>query len=213
MTFYSQLEQDRILDEEIFRGMRDGVFVDVGAHDGTTYSNTRFFEEQRGWTGVCIEPLPEAFERLRATRTCACVRACIGDHDGECEFLRVSSPRVNTEMLSGVVDRYDPRHRERVDAEVAHYGGSVEVLTLPMRRLKSVLREEGIRRVTLVSIDTEGSELEILRSFDPAAFGVRCLLVENNYADPQIEDTLKERGYRLFRTLHGYEQIYTAVDF
>ena len=212
MTFYSQLGQDRILDEEIFKGRRGGVFVDVGAHDGTTYSNTRFFEEERGWTGVCIEPLPEAFDKLRATRACTCVRACIGDYDGHCDFLRVSSPRVNTEMLSGVVDRYDPRHRERVDAEVAHYGGSVDVLTVPMRRLESVLRDERIDRVTLVSIDTEGSELEILRSFDPAALGVRCLLVENNYADPQIENTLTDRGYRLFRTLHGYEQIYVATD-
>lgn len=212
MTYYSQLGQDRILDEEIFRGLRGGVFVDVGAYDGTKYSNTRFFEEERGWTGVCIEPLPDVFEELQKNRRCACVRACIGDREGECRFLQVQCPQVDTAMLSGVVNQYDSRHLNRVHGEVARFGGSATEITVPLRTLQSVLVELGIARVDFISIDTEGSEICILKTFDPAALGVQCLLVENNYDDPQIEAILRDRGYRLFKTLHGYEQIYVSSN-
>lgn len=210
MTYYSQIGQDRILDEEIFRGQRGGVFVDIGAYDGSKYSNTRFFEEQRGWTGVCIEPLPDAFEQLQKNRRCACMRACIGARDGECKFLHVQSPQVDTAMLSGVVDQYDARHLDRVRGEVVRFGGSLTEIAVTMRTLQSVLKELKIKNVSFISLDTEGSELAILRSFDPGSFGVRCLLVENNYADQQIEAVLRDRGYQLFRTLHGYEQIFVS---
>jgi hypothetical protein len=47
-TYYSQVDQDRILNEEVFCGMRNGVFVDVGAHDGISLSNTLMFEREFG---------------------------------------------------------------------------------------------------------------------------------------------------------------------
>lgn len=210
MTHHSQVGQDRILDEEIFCSLRGGVFVDIGAHDGSTYSNTLFFEKYRGWTGVCIEPIPDIFQRLKATRSCVCVCACVGDHDGECDFLRVHSSRVDTEMLSGVLDQYDPRHLYRVEREVAETAGRKEMLKVPVRTLDSILREHHIDRVSYISIDTEGSELAILRTIDPAAVGVRCLTVENNYGDPETERVMAAKGFRLYKTIKGYEQIYVS---
>lgn len=56
----SQLGQDKIVDE-YFHGKRNGVFVDVGAYDGVTFSNTLMLGREGGWTGVCIEPLPDNF--------------------------------------------------------------------------------------------------------------------------------------------------------
>ena len=53
MNYYSQFEQDKFVYENFFQGKTDGYFVDIGAHDGTTFSNSRFFEEL-GWTGVCV---------------------------------------------------------------------------------------------------------------------------------------------------------------
>ena len=64
MRFYSQVGQDRFLLENFFRGRRGGVFLDIGAYDGETLSNTLFFEKTMGWTGLCVEPLPSAASRL-----------------------------------------------------------------------------------------------------------------------------------------------------
>ena len=76
----SQLGQDKIVDE-YFRGKRHGVFVDIGAYDGLTFSNTLMLERERDWTGICIEPLPDIFAELRKNRRCICVQACIGNRE------------------------------------------------------------------------------------------------------------------------------------
>ncbi len=65
VKFHSQVGQDRFLLENFFRGKRGGVFVDIGAYDGETFSNSLFFERTMGWTGLCVEPLPSAFEKLQ----------------------------------------------------------------------------------------------------------------------------------------------------
>ena len=54
--FYSQCGQDRFLNDNIFKGFKNGTFVDVGAHDGRTFNNTLFFEQLHGWSGINIEP-------------------------------------------------------------------------------------------------------------------------------------------------------------
>jgi hypothetical protein len=64
MKFYSQFNQDRYMFETFFKENKKGFFVDIGAHDGITGNNTKFFEEI-GWSGVCVEPLPFIFEKLK----------------------------------------------------------------------------------------------------------------------------------------------------
>ena len=114
----SQLSQDKIVDEYL-GGKRSGVFVDVGAYDGVTFSNTLMLERDRDWTGVCIEPLPDICAELRKNRRCVCVEACIGNREEEAvEFLAVESEAAWTRMLSGVLSEYDPRHLARVDVEL-----------------------------------------------------------------------------------------------
>ena len=63
MKFYSQFEQDKFVYENFFINKNKGYFVDIGAHDGVTFSNSKFFEELE-WDGVCIEPNPKVFSIL-----------------------------------------------------------------------------------------------------------------------------------------------------
>lgn len=193
----SQLGQDKIVDEYLHR-KRGGVFVDIGAYDGVTISNTLMLETERDWTGICIEPLPDIFAELRKNRRCVCVQACIGNREErEVEFLAVESDAYWTRMLSGVLSEYDPRHLARVDDELSAYGGSKGVIRVPMRHLHGLLHEHGIGNVDYLSIDTEGSELLILRSTILSAIGNPCITIENNYNDPAIDAALRQQGYRL----------------
>jgi FkbM family methyltransferase len=197
----SQLGQDKLVDKYL-HGKRNGVFVEIGAYDGVTISNTLMLEKERGWTGICIEPLPDAFAALRRNRSCICVQTCIGDRDeSEVEFLAVQSEFIWTRMLSGVLSEYDSRHLARVDLEIDQFGGSKSVIRLPMRRLDTVLQEHGISKVDFLSIDTEGSELSIIGSTNFASIGNPCIAVENNYDDPAIDLALKEQGYKLHTTI------------
>lgn len=53
------------MNERFFKNLKNGVFFDIGAHDGVSLSNTYFFEKELGWSGICLEPIPEVFERLK----------------------------------------------------------------------------------------------------------------------------------------------------
>lgn len=193
---YSQCGQDTFLYKRFFSQKNDGVFVDIGAHDGMTYSNSYFFEKHLGWKGICVEPMPEIFEKLQACRSCVCVQGCIYDKAETAQFLRVRSPMVNTEMLSGILDQYDPRHRERVNIEVKYYGGSCEEITVQCYKLNALLESNNFWHVDYLSIDTEGGELEILKSIDFERFTIDVIDVENNYRDPEFERFLTSKGYQ-----------------
>ena len=208
--FYSQCKQDSYLYENVFKEKRNGVFVDIGANDGVTLSNTYFFEKQMGWTGICIEPIPEIFERLRSNRKCTCIQGCISEKSGTQSFLRVRSRSFNTEMLSGLIEKYNPRHLQRIQREVKRTGGTTEILTVPCYILTELLLEKNISHVDYLSLDTEGGELDILKSIDFSRIDIEVIDVENNYKSPDFQQFLESRGYKKITTL-VHDEIYRKL--
>lgn len=201
-AFYrSQCKQDRFVNENFFHDKREGVFLEIGAHDGLTYSNTYFFEKNLDWTGICVEPLPERYAELVENRKCTCIQGCISDFDGISQLLMVQSPFVNVEMLSGLLHKYDSRHLERVQKEIDKYGGSYEVIDVKCFLLNNLLQENEITHVDFLSIDTEGGELDILKSIDFSKYEIDVILVEDNYRDSSFERLLTVYDYSLVRRL------------
>lgn len=87
MEFMGEKGQDRWVVEEVFRGRRNGTFVDLAATDGVAANNTLVLERDLGWTGLCIEPNPQSFAALVRNRTCQVSDACIDERYGEVEFF------------------------------------------------------------------------------------------------------------------------------
>lgn len=193
--YYSQYGQDKYLDEHYFRGKKDGVFVDIGAHNGVALSNTKYFEE-RGWTGICIEPIPETFQELRRNRSAVCIQGCISDKPGKAQFLRIDG---YSEMLSGLVDKYHPQHLDRVRQELSmpQYEGSAAVIDVDCFLLNDLLEQHALYHIDYLSLDTEGGELDILKAIDFSTFVIDVIDVENNYQDQELVDFLVSKGYRL----------------
>jgi FkbM family methyltransferase len=192
VKFYSQLGQDRYVLENFFRGKRGGVFVDIGAYDGETYSNTLFFERSMGWSGLCVEPLPSAFAKLKTLRRAIAERVCVADFEGEAEFVETDAG-VDEKMLSGLAGTFDPRHVERLKrVAVRRVSTSVTVT-----RLSTLLERHSLHHVDYCSIDTEGAELSILSDLDLEKFRISVFTVENNYDDARIPDLMAEKGYVL----------------
>lgn len=205
--YYSQVGQDRFLHQRFFAGRRGGTFVDIGAYDGRTFSNSLFFEESLGWTGLCVEPLPSEFAKLAACRTATCVNGCVADYEGFGDLLDVDA-EVDAKMLSGLVDNYDPRHLERIQ----RFEKSRSVIRVPVTTFSGLLDRHGIRRVDYCSIDTEGSELRILQSLDFDRFEISVFSIENNYRDSRIRDFMASKGYAFVAALEGYDEVYRRPD-
>jgi len=204
MESYSQHGQDLYVYETFFKNSAaKGCFVEVGAYDGVTLSNTLFFERHLGWSGLCIEPLPSAFEKLRMSRTAICVNCAVSDTDGVADFVDVDVPKYG-KMYSGLRDEYDPRQVEFMES----YALDAKLLQVPTRQLADILDENGIGAIDYMSIDTEGNEWKILRSIDLKARDIRVLSVENNFQDRAIPDYLAGFGYKRVKVFAGFDDLY-----
>lgn len=196
--YFSQYGQDRFLDEKVFNHRRGGFFLDIGANDGVTYSNTYFFEKFRGWSGICVEPHPHAFAKLKENRKCTVINFGINKAEELLEFVKIEG---YCEMLSGLKDNYNVDHLKRIENEIAVHKGSYEVINIPCKRIDTILNEHRISNIDYCSIDIEGGEFEALESVDLQKYEIRVLSIENNYFGNKLNRYLKKFGYRHLRTV------------
>jgi FkbM family methyltransferase len=201
----SQLGQDILLSRLLPAG---GRYVDIGAHDGRSFSNT-WALEQRGWDGICVEPNPRAFKVLQSSRSAKCIEAAIGRHAGSGQFRQVTG---YAEMLSGLEDEYDQRHRARIARYQETHGGDDRQIEVRVRRLDDILREVGWDSFDLLCVDVEGGELGVLDSADLSAFNVQLAVVENNNGHRRIERRMRRHGMRPWLRM-GPDEFYVRSPF
>jgi FkbM family methyltransferase len=195
MTYYGQMGQDKFLDTSVFLGMRNGVFVDVGAHDGESLSNTYFFEKERGWTGLCVEPIPSVFAKLQNLRTRSkCYQVAIDRVEKESMFLL---GKGYPEMFSVLTDHLDERHSLRIQNETRDNGGNTELIPVQTKRLDTLFKEQMITHVNYMSIDVEGAEFGVLHSIDFSTVTFDIIEVECNYDDlrPKYKEFFESKGF------------------
>ena len=142
----------------------------MGAYDGVFASNSLFFERELGWTGICLEPHPIAFEKLQKNRSCTCVHGCVGLVSGEEMFVMAG---CNSSTLSLM----DPRHSRGIDAPFR------EMVTVKRYTFNDLMRQHGVDHIDYFSLDIEGGELEVLQSIDFDTIRIDVISVESNYPD------------------------------
>ncbi|MGA7325327.1 MAG: FkbM family methyltransferase [Rhodomicrobium sp.] len=115
--YFSQYGQDKWIAEVLFPGKRNGVFVDIGAHDGVSFSNSYFLENNLGWTGIAVEPIPRAIQKLCAIRRCEVVQGCVAGQSGKRRFTIIPGEDMRSRLTSRWLGlgRSSP---ERVEIEV-----------------------------------------------------------------------------------------------
>jgi hypothetical protein len=188
----SQYGQDRFA-LRMLGGLREGFFLDSGASDGISCSNTLFLEREYGWSGVCVEPNSKLFSELQRNRRCICVNCCVYDRDTIVDF-------VEAHTLGGIADEYDPSLLKQVQARLGISDrGALPLVKRSAQSVKSILEASGAPRIIdYWSLDTEGSEIRILKSFPIKEYTFRVLTVEHNWLPvrDQIRDFLELHGYR-----------------
>ena len=102
--------------ERFFKTYQHGVFVEIGADDGTDKSNSLFFE-RLGWEGLCVEASPTRFDLLKENRKCCCANVAVWDKKEKAQFLDISGWGKG---LSGIIENYDEKHIKRIGKELCH---------------------------------------------------------------------------------------------
>ena len=193
--FNSQHNQDGYLENNIFKGFRDGFFVDIGAHDGVTINNTLYFEKNNNWTGINIEPIKTVFDKLVINRPNSINLNCaVCNKDGEADFLCNVG---YTEMISGIKDNFDMRHLNRLQRENIKHGSITEVIKVETKKLETILHENDISHINYLSIDVEGAEFEVIKSINFDKVFIDVIGFENNYNDASVPivEYLNNKGF------------------
>lgn len=191
--FHSQYGQDAFVVDHFGR-KRGGVFIDIGANDGVSLSNTYYLEKELGWTGLLVEPHSEMYAALKEVRTAHAVNACAADEDGVVRFAQIEG---DSNMLSGVASKYSRKHRRRISRSLRKSGSQLREVEMPAVRVDRVLGDLGFDHVDYLSIDTEGGELDIIDAIDLDRFGIECVGMENNGRDLGVRRYMARRGYEL----------------
>ncbi len=190
-NFKSQYRQDEIVDI-LLSHKTEGFFLDIGAYDGVNYSNSYYFEKERNWKGICVEPIPSVFSTLSKNRNCILINGAISDNEGEVSFVHVTG---YAEMLSGIRKFRNEKHILRTEREILENGGKINDIICKTYNINALLSNYDIETVDYLSIDTEGGEFEILKSIDFNNFQIKILTVENNYQDERLKRYMENRGF------------------
>ena len=147
-----------------------GVFLEAGAHDGYTQSNTYYLERFRGWSGVLVEAIPELHAKAARRRPRSRVVQCalVGPEEAGGDVTIAFG-----DLMSKVGDH--GAHAAGGLRNAGRTGYSVEV---PARTLADVLDEAGVGALDLMVLDLEGHELAALRGMDFDRHPVAHLVVE-----------------------------------
>jgi FkbM family methyltransferase len=171
---------------------RPAVFVEAGAHDGLTQSNTALLEFSHGWSGLLVEPIPELAARCRVNRPAARVeQAALVPPDHAGEVIRMTYCNRSSIVSGGRGSReadalwLDTCRRLPDQRDLETY----EVL-VPARTLSSVLDRHGLSSIDFMSLDLEGYEAPALRGLDLRRHRPTLLLVEISVAREDVEALL-----------------------
>ena len=196
----SQLRQDLFaLAESGFK--RNGFFVEFGATNGVNLSNSHLMEKSFGWKGILAEPGKNWHTELRVNRTAIIEPCCIWSTSGHTlRFDECSDPELST--LS-TFKNFDAKKASRKSID------TYEVETISLNDL--LARHKAPRRIDYLSIDTEGSEFDILQPFDFTEHEFAVITCEHNHSShrQKIYDLLTSKGYvRKFETISQFDDWY-----
>ena len=180
----------------LFNHKKDGFFIELGAFDGITQSNTYFFELYRNWKGLLIEPSKESFDLCSKNRpnsivvNCCCVSNTYNDIKIQGDFNSTLMSSVNGERLN-----------------------SNSLIQVNALTLEKILDENNINKeIDFLSLDTEGYELQVLEGLNLEKYRPKYLLIEIYRKDyNNILSYLQSKNYTLHSNFTNYNHIDSPI--
>jgi FkbM family methyltransferase len=172
-----------------------GFFVEFGAADGQALSNSHILEKHFGWSGILCEPMKSWHPALVKNRKCTIDTRCVYSASGK----KISFSENYLGELSAITEYADPNSHGLLKRTISSY----DVETISLEDL--LVTHDAPKYIEFLSIDTEGSEFEILKHFDFQSYRFGAICVEHNFADT------REKINRLLLA-NGYQQVHADLS-
>ena len=202
---YTQYEEEGVI-LEYFKDSDPGqlAFLDIGANDGVSYSNSRRIAID-GWKGVCLEPSPSAYNKLLAIYADSDrvypVNYGISDVAGEFEFHESGNwEGRDYETPVSILGTLDPEQKKRFD------GMTWSVIRCNFVTFHEFLNDSPIQKFDFISIDVEGHDWMVLRQIDLRSLGCQMICMEHN------SENYRLGLYEGYCQAYGMTEIYRSKD-
>ena len=197
---YSQLGQDLEV-IKTYNNKENGFFIEIGASDGIYFSNTYLLETKYKWRGICCEPIPHNFKKLVKNRpNSICYDKAVYNKSG----LTLNFDIINYwDVLSGISDHIDP-----AKCYIDNDKNTIQVQTISL--LDVLNNANAPSFIEYMSLDTEGSEFEILKNFDFEKYTFGLIDVEHNHIESrraEIKNLLLSKGY-IYKGENQWDDMY-----
>jgi len=204
---YALNEIDRQLDSIL--QISNGFFIEAGANDGKSQSNTLMLERRRGWKGLLIEPVPDLYNKCREFRfDCHVVQAALVPLGYSADSIEINCcglmSSVNRAMKS------DEATAQHIAIGAAQQKLQPYVKTVPARALSDILDELQVTKVDLLSLDVEGFEADALRGLDFSRHAPTYILVEERF--PEDVYSVLSPYYDSMCMLSHHDRLYIRRD-
>jgi len=192
----------------LLQNMKNGFFIECGAANGETFSNSLLFEMKHQWRGLLIEANPYSFSELKTkNRKAYSLNACLspGPYPQQIQFEALENNLLSGLKVDGksVADKW----RKAEDKEIK------DSITTQCFPFYSILLAVGNPTVHYFSLDVEGVELDILRSIPWDKVDIKVLTIEYTHIDWRaVQRLLWENGYTL-RYAVGEDMVFVKNSF
>ena len=214
----SQLGQD-ILVSAYTELDKENFFVEFGATNGITHSNTHLLEKELNWKGILVEPASIWHDELDSNRNCFIDKRCIFTESGKImEFLTVANQKKDGEIIYNGIDPEPGLSSLKKYADNGDWASKVRLKNSKKEIVETITLNDLLdfydapKIIDYMSIDSEGSELDILKSFDFSKRKICIISVEHNYHPinrKKINFILEKVGYkRIYQNLSKFDDWY-----
>ena len=204
------------LDEKLekYLNWKNGYFVELGANDGLSQSNTKYFELFRNWSGVLVEPYPENFQKCKKNRSRNSKVfnfACVG-FDFKQKRVRLAYSNLMTVSLDGRSDIDDKWAHAHEGNPFLNAGEVVHEFSIDAITLNEILiTADSPKEIDLLSLDVEGAELEVLSGIDHELFRFKYICLESRDLQA-VNEFLLVHGYEFVESLSIHDYLFKNVE-
>jgi FkbM family methyltransferase len=199
--YYAEFNTDHYIREKFFPNFSEtNTMAEIGAGPPVFYSMSKHFRDH-GWRCICVDPNPKFIEQHKRLNHEIYQYACSNEEKiSQFQIINTSwNDELNGISYSSINPKYDIKEQH-----------TTQTIQVPVIKLDTLLSRLNIKTVDLISIDTEGYELEVMKGFNVNLYKPKVILLENYLHDNEYTSYMEQQNYALDKVIE-YNYIFTKI--